>query len=152
MNNSNQNKYASDLSSDQSVGFRTPQSNKNSFNRTNSPATTPNFYKKKAQDKKGSKTSIFLVPIIGIIGVVTAFYGDLLKAAQETNGVIYDELEFSTDLNSLGRKYQVDDDSILQVQAGKYIILLSYYYNIHTQNKTGTVLHSFFGSFSYLYK
>lgn len=70
------------------------------------------------QETKKSCHQIML-PILGVFSLLVAlYYNGLFNLVQGTNNN-YDKLKFKKDMNSLGEKYNINDNSILEVQSGE---------------------------------
>lgn len=77
------------------------------------------------KENSSSSSNVFLAVCVAMLSIVLAYYG-YQSFVSKPNDVIYDKITFSTDLNFLGKKYNVGDDSILKVQSGKF-----HFYLIH---------------------
>lgn len=68
--------------------------------------------------KKGTFPTLILTLLLGVIAIAAGWQ---LGTTQETHNASnnYEKAMFYKDLNELGEKYRINDDSILQIKSGK---------------------------------
>ncbi|XP_072935041.1 uncharacterized protein [Epargyreus clarus] len=115
----NRNKsYASTNSSHQS------QINESINGLHNSPSRTVNRrnveYETSYQSNNKSSIHIKLIfsMLIAFGAIVAMWYNNWFTSTEVSNIIVYDKYNFYNDLKGVGEKYQISDNSILQVRAG----------------------------------
>ncbi|XP_028169235.1 uncharacterized protein LOC114359158 isoform X1 [Ostrinia furnacalis] len=75
--------------------------------------------------QKTNSYSFITLLLLGIIGAIAAFYyNDFNKVLTEKSSInSYDQVKFRKDMDYLGEKYKINDNSILEVQSGISTIL-----------------------------
>ncbi|XP_061714961.1 uncharacterized protein LOC133523410 isoform X2 [Cydia pomonella] len=96
-------------------GNRSADSRNSSFaSRTPNVSHRINQSSREREEKTSGNITKYL---IGLLTVLCAtYYYDIFSSSDQQ--ARYDEMKFRSDLNELGAKYKVTDDSILQLQAG----------------------------------
>lgn len=132
--NINEHHNASNASNRSGLSHASTNTSSNEIYELNNYNDSPARYKQRytqsgPQNTKKLSTTITSISLIGVIGAAIAcYYGDFLGDGKGTYNLNkYDEIKFMNDLNDLGMKYRIGDDSILQVQTGKILIALITY-------------------------
>ncbi|XP_063373127.1 uncharacterized protein LOC134661109 isoform X2 [Cydia amplana] len=96
-------------------GNRSADSRNSSF-ASRSPNVSHRIYQS-SREQEQKTTGNIPKYLVGLLTVLCAtYYYDLFSSSDQQ--ARYDEMKFRSDLNELGAKYKVTDDSILQLQAG----------------------------------
>lgn len=76
---------------------------------------------KKSTPQK-TKSCNYMLLLFGVVCAIAAFYyNDITEAMQGKNSIHnYNQVNFKKDMNYLGEKYKINDNSILEVQSGEY--------------------------------
>ncbi|KAL0850369.1 hypothetical protein ABMA28_012196 [Loxostege sticticalis] len=79
---------------------------------------------KKSTPQK-TKSCNYMLLLFGVVCAIAAFYyNDITEAMQGKNSIHnYNQVNFKKDMNYLGEKYKINDNSILEVQSGISTIL-----------------------------
>ncbi|XP_059047521.1 uncharacterized protein LOC131842961 isoform X1 [Achroia grisella] len=104
------------------------------------------------------KIYIFLMPLVAFMIYIVVYWNgisNLLQSVQGTSSIIYDELNFHTDINNLRRRYKITDDTVLQLQTGISTIYrrqdtgsFIFIYNSNSNNFNSVVFNRFMNDVS----